>query len=174
MSDNSKELFQGEELGVDIYDIDMNVDDAIGKRGDLVRDLSELHGDFRSILSYGWDFEASSGDSWWDFRVRYEGDNGHVSVSGRPDGAVDVIYRTESVAEMPDYVGDEVKFLNKLGAPEGVSQLEKGAEGLSFRLEESVDPQDQNVQRYVKDALGLYVGIDGDVNYPSREDKGLW
>lgn len=170
MSENDRELFQGDDVGVDVYDVDLSGSDALGLRGDLVRDLSEIHDDVRSVLSYGWDFEAFSGDAWHDFRVRYEGDRGRVTVSGRPDGRIQIGYRTEGVASMPDYVEDEVEFLNDNMRPEGVSDVEKEAAGISLRLEEDTGLEDEEVSRYIRDVVGLYAGVDGDASYPSRGD----
>lgn len=170
MSENDKELFSGEDVGLDIYDVDMNGSDALGLRGDLVRDLSSIHDDVRSVLSYGWDFEARSGDNWWDFMARYEGDRGHISVSGRPDGRVELTYRTEGVVKMPDYVEDEIEFLNINRSPEDVSDVEKEAAGINVTLEEDVDLGDEEVSRYVRDVVGLYAGVDGDASYPSRDE----
>lgn len=170
MSEQDNELFGGEDVGLDVYDIDMNGSDALGLRGDLVRDLSSIHEDVRSVLSYGWDFEARSGDRWWDFETRYEGDGGRISVSGRPTGGIEVVYRTDSVVEMPDYVEDEIEFLNINSDPEGATDVEKESEGLRFRLEDDVDLGDEEVSRYVKDVIGLYAGVDGDAAYPPSGD----
>jgi len=172
MSERDKELFKGEDVDVDFYDVDPEVDDAVGLRGDLVRDLSDVHDEVRSVLSYGWDFEAFSGDSWWDFQVRYEGDKGRVDVSGRPDGGIDVNYRTDPAASMPDSVGDRVDYLNRNSPSLGsISALETESEGLRMRLEEDAEiTDDSKEQRYLRDVLGLYVGADREASYPSSRD----
>lgn len=170
MSERGNRLFQGEDPGIDVYDVDMSGSDALGRRGDLVRDLSDIHSEVRDVLSYGWNFETRSGESWWDFLTRYDGDRGQISVSGMADGRIDINYRTEGIVKMPDYVEDEIEFLNINRSPEGVSNLEEEPAGINLRLEKNVDLEQEEVQRYIKDVLGLYVGVDGDVSYPSGED----
>ncbi|MFB6145964.1 MAG: hypothetical protein ABEJ99_05690 [Candidatus Nanohaloarchaea archaeon] len=160
-------------MDVNVFYVDMQGGDALGLRGDLVRDLSGVHEDVREALSYGWDFEAFSGGAWYDFGVRYEGDRGRVTVFGRPGGSIEVVYRPDSAARMPDYVDDEVDFLNSSIDPDGVSEVERDAAGVRFTLEEDADLEDEEVSRYVRDVVGLYAGVDGDASYPSRGDANF-
>ena len=172
---SSDDLFQGEDVGLDLYDVDMGVDDAVGLRGDMVQDFSILHREVRCVVSYGWDFDVSAGDSWWDLRAEYEGDKGRITVSGKPDGSIDVNYRTDSVVKMPDSVDEMVDYLNRNSPSlENVSQVENEASGLRMTLDEEAEILDESEeQRYLKDVIGLYVGVDRESAYPSRSERGF-
>ncbi|AOV95033.1 hypothetical protein AQV86_03860 [Nanohaloarchaea archaeon SG9] len=169
------DLFQGEKVGLDLYDVDMGVDDAVGLRGDMVQSFSSIHEEARQVVSYGWDFDVSAGDSWWDLRAEYEGDKGRISVSGRPDGSIDVNYRTDSVVKMPDSVDEMVDYLNRNSPSlENVSQVENEASGLRMTLDEEAEILDESgEQRYLRDVIGLYVGVDRESVYPSRGERGF-
>lgn len=171
MSRGSDDLFEGEDVGSEVFDVGTQGSDGIGRRGDLVRDISEVHEEVRNVLSYGWDFDFFSGDNWWDFEAWYEGDSGRVTVSGRPDGRIDLVYRTESVAMIPDYVQDEIDYLNINRDPEAVSSVEEEAAGIKLTLEKDFDPEDEEAIRYIRDVVGLYAGVDGDAAYPSFEEQ---
>ena len=171
MSKGDNELFVGEDVGVDVFDVDMQGSDAIGRRGDLVRDVSDVHEEVRNVLGYGWDFEVSSGSNWWDFGARYEGDKGCVSVRGRPDGRIGLHYRTNAVVQMPENVEEQVEYLNSsLGSfVDDIGELEKESAGITMILDEDLDLDDES-SRYIRDAVGLYAGVDGDCTLPSFGD----